>query len=173
MENALRLYRPTLRAQSVSFFLIEWWRRSLNFWTLQPCLLSSNWSACKHLFLDKLLILRGLARGWKLYHSNMKRLLDFAPWKGIWFRESRKISLLESGILGCGIRNSTQEIWNATSDWNPESKFDWQIVDSSTKNPESTAWNLKSKTVLDSRGDQFRVFLEYAKLEQAKERLWL
>ena len=131
----------------------------------------------------KLLILRGLARGWKLYHSNMKRLLDFAPCKGtripesgkfcLWNQESRKILLLESGILGFGIRNSTQEIWNPTSDWNPESKFDWQIVDSSTLNAESTAWNLKSKTVLDSRGNRFRVFLEYAKLEQAKERLWL
>lgn len=103
-------------------------RRSLNFWTLQFCLLSSNWSACKHLFLDKLLILRGLARGWKLYPSNMKRLLDFAPWKGIWFRESRKILLLESGILGFGLRNSTQEIWNPTSDM--ESRIQVRLTNS-------------------------------------------
>ena len=50
-------------------------------------------------------------------------------------RESRipeygKILFMESGILGCGI-------WNLTNDWNPESKFYWQILESSFLNRES------------------------------------
>ena len=50
-------------------------------------------------------------------------------------RESRipeygKILFMESGTLGCGI-------WNLTNDWNPESKFYWQIQESSFLNPES------------------------------------
>ena len=52
------------------------------------------------------------------------------PWKGIRITESRKILLMESGILGIGIRNTTQEIRNPTNDWHPESKFYWQIVKS-------------------------------------------
>ena len=48
--------------------------------------------------------------------------------------ESGKFLLVESGILGFGIRNSDQGIRNPTNDWNPE----------------STAWNPESKTVLDS-----------------------
>ena len=52
------------------------------------------------------------------------------PWKGIRIAESGKILLMESGILGIGIRNTTQEIRNPTNDWHPESKFYWQIVKS-------------------------------------------
>ena len=37
--------------------------------------------------------------------------------------QSGKILLAESGILGFGIRNSAQGIWNPTDDWNPESQF--------------------------------------------------
>ena len=56
----------------------------------------------------------------------------------------RKILInMESGILGFGIRNPTK-------DWNPESNFHEQILESSTWNPESTEWNPESKTVLDS-----------------------
>ena len=148
MENALRLYRPTLRAQSPFFSLSDEENMRLCP-SPQPGLFASPTLSslvkleCMQASVSwKLLIWRGLASGWKLYHSNMKRLLDFAPCKGtripesgklcLWNQESKKILLLESGILGFGIRNSTQEIWNPTSDWNPESKFDWQIVDSST-----------------------------------------
>ena len=49
---------------------------------------------------------------------------------------------MKSGILGFGIRNTAQRIWNPTKDWNPESKFYQQ-------RPESRAWNPESKTVLD------------------------
>ena len=34
-----------------------------------------------------------------------------------------KFLLVESGILGFGIRNTAQGIQNPTKDWNPESKF--------------------------------------------------
>ena len=54
---------------------------------------------------------------------------------------------MESGILGFGIRNTAR---NPTNDWNPESKFHWQRLKSSTLDPESTAGNPESNTVLDS-----------------------
>ena len=60
-------------------------------------------------------------------------LTSIVPYKGIWIPESGKILLMESGILeillveseilGLGIRNTTQGIRNPTKDWNPESKF--------------------------------------------------
>ena len=67
--------------------------------------------------------------------------------KGIQILECDKILLVESGILGFRIRNTAR---NPTNDWNPESKFHWQRLKSSTLNPESTALNPESKTVLDS-----------------------
>ena len=48
------------------------------------------------------------------------------------------------------IRNTAQGIRNPTNNWNPESKFHWQRLESSTWNPESTEWNPESKIVLDS-----------------------
>ena len=60
-----------------------------------------------------------------------------------------KYFLVKSGILGFGIRNTAQRIWNPTKDWNPESKFYQQRPESSTWNLESSAWNPESKTVLD------------------------
>ena len=48
---------------------------------------------------------------------------------------------MEAGILGFGIRNS-QGFRNPTNDWNPESKFHWQRL-------ESSSWNPASKNVLD------------------------
>ena len=54
------------------------------------------------------------------------------------------------GNLGIGIRNRGRGIRNPTNDWNPESKFHLQRLESSTWNPESTARNPESKTVLDS-----------------------
>ena len=50
--------------------------------------------------------------------------------------ESGKILLLESGIVNSGIRNKAQGIWDLTNDWNPESKFNWQRL-------ESADWNLE------------------------------
>ena len=52
--------------------------------------------------------------------------------------ESRKFLLVESGILGFGIRNTSEGIWNPTNDWNPESKFHWQTI----RNPEPGIWYL-------------------------------
>ena len=57
---------------------------------------------------------------------------------------------MESGILGFRIGNTAQGIRNPTNDWNPQSKFHLQWLESSTWNPESTVWNPESKTVLDS-----------------------
>ena len=65
----------------------------------------------------------------------------------LWNLESRKILLVESAILGYGIRNQLNESGILL---NPESKFHWQILECSTWNPESTAWNPEFKTVLDS-----------------------
>ena len=50
--------------------------------------------------------------------------------------ESEKFLLVKSGIPGFGIWNSVQGIWDRANDWNPE----------------STAWNSESKTVLDYLG---------------------
>ena len=56
-------------------------------------------------------------------------------YKGIQIPECGKFLLMESGIRGCGIRNTASR--NLTDDWNLESKFYWQILESSTWNPES------------------------------------
>ena len=40
----------------------------------------------------------------------------------LWNPESRKISLLESEMLGFGIRNTGQGVRSPSNDWNPESK---------------------------------------------------
>ena len=56
--------------------------------------------------------------------------------------EERRIALCkgaESGILGFGIRNTARRFRNPTNDWNPESKFYRQILESSTRNPEYKA----------------------------------
>ena len=66
----------------------------------------------------------------KLLGKQPMRTEQSRPWKGIRITESGKILLMESGILGIGIRNATQEIRNPTNDWHPESKFYWQIVKS-------------------------------------------
>ena len=48
--------------------------------------------------------------------------------KGIRIAESGKFLLVESRILGFGIRSSAQGIRNPTKDWNLESKFHAQIM---------------------------------------------
>ena len=65
---------------------------------------------------------------------NGSRIFIYRPSKVIRVPEAGKFSLVECGILGFGIRNSVQGIRNPTNDWNPE----------------FTAWNPESKTVLDS-----------------------
>ena len=85
-------------------------------------------------------------------YSALKTSSDdfFASFKGIRIPGSEKLLLVESRILGFGIRNVAQGIRNLTEDWNPES---------STRDPESTAWNPESKTALDSVtwGDLFLI----------------
>ena len=51
--------------------------------------------------------------------------------EGIRILQSGKLLLVESGILGFGIRDTAARIRNFTSDWNPESKFadkGWNLV---------------------------------------------
>ena len=74
---------------------------------------------------------------------------SITPCKGIWTPKSGNVLLVESGILGFGIRNTAQSIWNPTENWNPESNFTFQRLESSIWNPESTIWNAESKAVLD------------------------
>ena len=91
--------------------------------------------------------------------QNLLTSAVFAPCKGIWIPESRNLLLLESWIRGnfaYGIRNSglwnpeySSRFRNHTNDWNPESKFHWQRLESSNCTPDSTAWNPESQTVLD------------------------
>ena len=50
----------------------------------------------------------------------------FASCKRVRIPQTGKFLLVESEILGLGIRNTTQRIRNPTKDWNPESKFHWQ-----------------------------------------------
>ena len=52
----------------------------------------------------------------------------FAPCKGIRIPESRNFLLVESGILGFGIRNPALGIRNPTKDWNPESKLPKDVL---------------------------------------------
>ena len=70
--------------------------------------------------------------------------------KGIRIPETVKFLLVNSGILEYGTQKTAQGIRNSTNDCNPESKFHWQRLESSSWNPESTEWNPESKTVLDS-----------------------
>ena len=70
------------------------------------------------------------------------------PCNGIRIPESVKFLLVESGILGYGIWNTSKGIRDPTKDWNPESKFHWQRLESRTWNPKSTPWNPESKTAL-------------------------
>ena len=66
-----------------------------------------------------------------------KYSLSIAPSKGISSPESGKFGAVVSGILGFGIQNTVQGIWNTTKDWNPESKFHMQHVESEIPRMES------------------------------------
>jgi len=77
---------------------------------------------------------------------------ELAKCKGVWIPGSDKILQVKSGILGFGIRNTAVRIRNPTNDWNPEYRLHCQILESSTWNLESVAWNPESKTYfLDSK----------------------
>jgi len=60
------------------------------------------------------------ARGFT-HQRNMVQCV--APCKGIRIPESTNFVLVESGILGFGIRNPALRIRNPTKDWNPESNL--------------------------------------------------
>ena len=66
----------------------------------------------------------------------------------IWTPEKFCPRHLESWALKCSI------CWGISrshlNGWNPESKFHWQRLEFSSWNSESTTWNAKPKTVLDS-----------------------
>ena len=73
-----------------------------------------------------------------------------------------KILLVESGILGFGIRYKAQGIPNPTRDWNSKSKFHWQRLESITWTSESTAYNAESKTI----------YLEFPYMGRSKASRW-
>ena len=82
----------------------------------------------------------------------LKGLEMVSEWagKGIRISESKKPLLVQSGNqkeFACGIRNTAQGIRNLTNDWNPESKFHWQIWNPlpGIRNPRR-----RIQTVLDS-----------------------
>ena len=79
----------------------------------------------------------------------------FSPCKGIraifacGIRNLGNFWLVESGILGIPIRNTAVGIRHLTDNWNLESS-PLKDLESSNRNPESTAWNPESMTVFDS-----------------------
>ena len=87
-----------------------------------------------------------------------------AHMREIGFRtESGKFLLVEFGILGFPMRNTSQTLKNSesTNDWNPESKCYWQRLESSSWNPEFVTWNPESKFVLDSLRARFRTLVYF------------
>ena len=76
------------------------------------------------------------------WHGNQHALSSSSHHPGnfcLWDPESAKIFFVESGIQGIGIRNTAKGIRNSTKDWNLESKFNCQRLESSTWNPEFAA----------------------------------
>ena len=69
--------------------------------------------------------------------------------KGIRILESGKLLLVESGIVGFGIRNTALGIRNPTMIGIRRIQVPLSKVGIHNWNSESTAWNLESKTVLD------------------------
>ena len=101
---------------------------------------------------------RGILKSLVSCSALFKAFLNLTECKQrIWFLESGKFLFVESAILGFWIQNTAQESGIALNrTWNPESKFHWQRLESSTWYPESAAWIPESKTVLVSLtwGDQ-------------------
>ena len=71
-------------------------------------------------------------------------MINVAQCKGIQIPESREFLIVESGIMGLAILNTTQRIWNPTL-MRLESGIQVQLIknngtETSTWNPESTGW---------------------------------
>ena len=61
------------------------------------------------------------------------------------------LKIVESVTLRFEGRDTAEAIQNPAKDWNPESEFHWKRISlSSSRNPESMAWNPLSKTVFVS-----------------------
>ena len=69
------------------------------------------------------MIVQTLRRCFTDANRKAKRISVLAPCKGIRIPESTNFLLVESGILGFGIRNPALRICNPTKDWNPESNL--------------------------------------------------
>ena len=79
----------------------------------------------------------------KLFFQHMASCMRFRNpgYFCLWDSEFGKILQVKSGILGFRIRNTAQGIRNLINDWNLESTFQRQRLESSSWNPESRAWN--------------------------------
>ena len=92
-------------------------------------------------------------RGRRLHPFASYTPICFTPCKGIWIPESGKffgkLLLVESAILGFGIRNTAQGIRNPLTIRIQNSSSTDKKSECSTRNQESTALNPGSKTVLD------------------------
>ena len=75
-----------------------------------------------HNFLDTTSLGTVRSEETQLY-SQAKAQWKHPPCKGIRIPESTNFLLVESGILGFGIRNPALRIRNPTKDWNPESNL--------------------------------------------------
>ena len=87
-------------------------------------------------------------------NQNCRKFRSKTQWIGsIQPEKSRKTGPFPVGILVEWIAplNTAQGIRNPTKDWNPESKFHWQKLESSTWNPESTAWKSRIQDCLRSQ----------------------
>ena len=121
----------------------RWWKGYFIF-ALANHPLASGITLLEFVFLKNVLLCNNSFLGLQIASAY------FAPRKGIQIPDSGRLLLVESGILGFAIRNTSQEFRNPIKDRNPESKFLWQRLKFSVLNLEPTAWNPESKTVLDS-----------------------
>ena len=89
----------------------------------------------------------------------LKKRWFIAPCKDIWIPECRECLLAQSIFhenFACGMWSPG--LWNPESlnDYNPESKFHWQRIESTTWNPESTVWNPEFQSSICLHGARFR-----------------
>ena len=109
-----------LERVQLSFFYIDWRQ-------LQKSIAKFNFSV-KCL---RLLLFLSLPRGRSLWVEDNSPHVKESGFRNpenffIWNPESWKFLLVESGILGLGIRNTGVGIRNPTNNSNPESKFHWK-----------------------------------------------
>ena len=106
------------------------------------------------------IVSRSLISGHTPHDLNAGNRLEVAWCKGIRIPESKRVLLfgsrirenflVESHILGFGIRNTAQGIRNPTDNCNLDPSSTDKDWNPPPGNPESTKWNPESKTVLDS-----------------------